>query len=528
MDNLANAQPSFNDPATSISGFDGQSAPLPTESDRTSDTFTGSDGASSSVNRKAGTPYSDVLTTRTRAIGSLRALKGSRFVVDAFMVLTAITLVFSHFSLVRFISWVERTAPAHFFNKNGLLLIYGSLVLLWCNHYNLYRTRHFDSVVDECLAVIKALSAATLLTVVGFYTAGLGKALVLGISFTGVLGLAALAGWRIIEHELIERRFVKDQDTRRVLIIGSHDRITPSLTNNGEVKYVPHKSANWPDWNGVQHPTSLQDLSKVIDAEFVDEILVVLPCQHDLVQKALDEARKQHLMVKLVADSEGLTWGTPVDYLGNVPVFTIYDHAVPVLSLILKRLLDIVLSSMALVMILPLTLLITMAIKRDSDGPVIYRSIRIGKKARRFVLLKFRTMVTNADDLKSQLCHMNERRGLLFKIKDDPRLTRLGPFLRKYSLDELPQLWNVLVGDMSLVGPRPPTPDEFERYQVEHLRRLNVTPGITGLWQITAREDASFEKAVELDVSYIQSWNIWLDLKILFLTIPTVLKGTGY
>jgi len=163
----------------------------------------------------------------------------------------------------------------------------------------------------------------------------------------------------------------------------------------------------------------------------------------------------------------------------------------------------------------------------DSPGPLTYRASRVGKKGRRFHCYKFRTMVADADSLKDDLRGLNQRQGPGFKIERDPRITRVGRFLRRYSLDELPQLWNVLMGDMSLVGPRPHPLDDFSRYELDDLQRLDVTPGITGLWQVTARGDPSFHAAMELDLEYIQKWNIWLDLRILFKTLSVVLKGSG-
>jgi lipopolysaccharide/colanic/teichoic acid biosynthesis glycosyltransferase len=166
-------------------------------------------------------------------------------------------------------------------------------------------------------------------------------------------------------------------------------------------------------------------------------------------------------------------------------------------------------------------------IKLDSPGPAFYISQRIGKKGRSFSCFKFRTMVVNADNLKSSLSAHNERSGPLFKIRNDPRVTTLGRYLRKFSLDELPQLLNVIKGDMSLVGPRPPIASEVERYELEHLRRLEVLPGLTGLWQVRAREDPSFDQYVTLDITYVETWSFWLDLKILARTAEVVFRGTG-
>jgi lipopolysaccharide/colanic/teichoic acid biosynthesis glycosyltransferase len=172
-------------------------------------------------------------------------------------------------------------------------------------------------------------------------------------------------------------------------------------------------------------------------------------------------------------------------------------------------------------------LAIAIAVRMDSKGSIFYGAERIGRKGRTFSCYKFRTMVQNADELKAELEHMNERDGILFKIANDPRITKIGAVLRKYSLDELPQFYNVLRGDMSLVGPRPPMAAEVEQYDLAHLRRLDVLPGITGLWQVEARQDPSFDSYISLDTAYVENWTLWLDLKILARTVHVVLAGTG-
>jgi lipopolysaccharide/colanic/teichoic acid biosynthesis glycosyltransferase len=172
-------------------------------------------------------------------------------------------------------------------------------------------------------------------------------------------------------------------------------------------------------------------------------------------------------------------------------------------------------------------LVIALMIKMDSDGPVFYRAQRVGRKGRNFGCLKFRTMVDAAEQMREGLEHRNEREGLLFKIAKDPRVTQIGYWLRKYSLDEMPQFFNVLAGDMSLVGPRPPLTTEVERYDLPHLRRLDVLPGITGLWQVEARQDPSFDHYISLDTAYVENWNLLLDLKIMVRTVGVVFSGTG-
>jgi lipopolysaccharide/colanic/teichoic acid biosynthesis glycosyltransferase len=196
-------------------------------------------------------------------------------------------------------------------------------------------------------------------------------------------------------------------------------------------------------------------------------------------------------------------------------------------GLFLKRAMDVILSTIALVLFWPLMLMIAIVIKLESPGCAIYPSVRLGEKGRRFACYKFRTMVQGADELKDNLRRLNQRRGPFFKIADDPRVTRFGRFLRKYSLDELPQFWNVLKGDMSLVGPRPHPVEDCAQYTSEHCRRLGVKPGVTGLWQVLARANPSFEICMILDLAYIEKWSLLLDFRILIETIPAVLAGEG-
>jgi exopolysaccharide biosynthesis polyprenyl glycosylphosphotransferase len=215
------------------------------------------------------------------------------------------------------------------------------------------------------------------------------------------------------------------------------------------------------------------------------------------------------------------------DCAGAISSAGLRCEAIPALGRLVKRVLDLVVSSVALLLLWPLMLVIAIAVRLESRGPVIYASLRVGKRGIPFVCYKFRTMVPGANRLRNELHHLNQRRGPFFKIANDPRVTPLGRFLRKYSLDELPQFWNVLKGDMSLVGPRPHPLEDVEQYGAGHEQRLEVTPGITGLWQVTARENPSFETCMLLDVGYIRNWSFLLDCKILLRTIPAVFAGEG-
>ena len=317
---------------------------------------------------------------------------------------------------------------------------------------------------------------------------------------------------------------------RNVLIVGAgrHGReLAKSLSDPGSgiaVRgFVDERAPIAGDVQG-----RICDLPRLIRSEFVDEIVLVPPYEGDTVRRVAREARRNHASIAVMPELFGFTpESISVATLGKVPVLRLYEKKLPRLSLILKRVFDVLASAAGLMFTLPLLLALALLIKADSPGPVLYHSLRVGRRGRSFCCYKFRTMVAGADDLREQLRPQNERKGPTFKIAGDPRVTRLGHWLRQFSLDELPQLWNVLKGDMSLVGPRPHPVDDFERYELHHMRRLEATPGMTGLWQITARQDPSFERNMQLDLEYIERWSFWLDLRILLATLPVVFQGNG-
>jgi exopolysaccharide biosynthesis polyprenyl glycosylphosphotransferase len=261
---------------------------------------------------------------------------------------------------------------------------------------------------------------------------------------------------------------------------------------------------------------------------FVDEIFFTTTCERAVVQDVLEQARAYGVDLRMVPEMyDGVTYNRPIEFIGDFPTIPLHRGQAPELELIFKRGFDVVFSILVLIFFSPMLLVIAIAIKRDSPGPVFYLSNRIGKKGLVFRCMKFRTMVEDADERLAGLMDMNERDGLLFKVADDPRITRVGHFLRKYSLDEFPQFFNVLRGEMSVVGPRPPIGSEVREYKLSYLRRLDVTPGITGLWQVQARQDPSFDSYISLDVAYIENWSIWLDMQIILRTIGAVFAGTG-
>ena len=243
--------------------------------------------------------------------------------------------------------------------------------------------------------------------------------------------------------------------------------------------------------NGVIGRVS--DLARMARTGFVDEVILAAPHDRSLTVQIVREAQRLRLDVEIVPELFGCKpAAAEFERVGDLPAICLHAEPLPAGRLALKRLVDLAGAGCVLAVLSPLLALIAGLIKLDSRGSVLYCAQRAGRKGHLFRCYKFRTMVKDADSQKDHLRQTNQRSGPFFKIAEDPRITRLGRFLRRYSLDELPQLWNVVKGEMSLVGPRPHPLDDVAGYEIEHLARLDVTPGITGLWQVTARRDPSF------------------------------------
>jgi exopolysaccharide biosynthesis polyprenyl glycosylphosphotransferase len=274
---------------------------------------------------------------------------------------------------------------------------------------------------------------------------------------------------------------------------------------------------------------TIDQIETVLHAGVVDEVAICLSAAdakyvEPITRLCADEGR----VVRIPVGGAGLTVpGARLEDFDGIVVASLVYGPDRILSLLAKRLLDVGMSAIAMVVLSPLFLVTAVAIWRFDGRPILFRQARVGLHGRTFQVVKFRTMTPDAEGRLAELESRNEIRGHAFKLTDDPRLSRSGRFLRRTSLDELPQLWNVLRGEMSLVGPRPPLPREVAGYDVWHRRRLSMKPGITGLWQVEARRDAEFDRWVAMDLAYIDRWSLWLDLKIIARTIPAVLAGEG-
>jgi len=434
-------------------------------------------------------------------------------------------LVLLHAPVSIFSVRVEQRAYGAFF------VLYAILVVLICHSLGLYQGASRLPDAEVAARVLRAVLLATTLLIALVYFSGVRTISRLIVVFVGILNWLSMTMWRAIQRRRAERSTGAGIRARNVLIVGA-GRVGRELGRQCESNpQWGYRVKGYVDQDGNGSPQilgRLEDIETVMRAHFIDEVVITVPARRKLVKSVAIEARKLRCNLKVVPDLyDGLGWFAPIEYLGQFPVMELYGEPIPTLGLLAKRIIDVSVSALALILLLPVMAAVALAIRLDSPGGIFYSSRRVGRKGRRFTCYKFRTMIVEADQHKARLRSRNERCGPFFKMQDDPRITRIGRFLRKNSLDELPQFWNVLRADMSLVGPRPHPTDDFEHYQLEHYRRLDVKPGLTGLWQVTARRDPSFETNMALDLQYIENWNIWLDLEILWQTLPAVLRAEG-
>lgn len=352
------------------------------------------------------------------------------------------------------------------------------------------------------------------------------------ILFFALLATAMFAAWETVGRHWLPRA----APIRNLILVGGEGESTGGGFAR-DLDTGPWRVAAWFETDAVAGPGSgatLERLCQFVRREPIDEILIA-----DSLWEAGPEARTFFRGVGDLCEQTGVRlhvyaqWlsgcrRVQMDYLGDCPIMTFSFSVASPWLLAMKRAVDLAVSAFLLVVLSPLLALIAVAVVLDSPGPALFSQVRCGLRGRPFRIYKFRSMVADAEERKAALAATNEMSGPVFKLARDPRVTRMGRWLRKTSVDELPQLWNVLRGEMSLVGPRPPLPEEVEAYHLESLHRLAMKPGMTGLWQVSGRSAIrEFRAWVELDAQYIRRWSLWLDCKILFRTLGVLARMNG-
>jgi exopolysaccharide biosynthesis polyprenyl glycosylphosphotransferase len=407
-------------------------------------------------------------------------------------------------------------------------------LVLWTQ--GLYRHRARWTVRGEVGDVLRAVMifTAIILSLLFFSKNSDASRLVLVVLFP-LLAIGALATRLLLRRALIALR-MSGRNTRFVLILGTtpESQAFADLIDGNPglgLQVIGHLSDGTDRGSAVTRPTlgALDQIEDVLHARVVDEVAICLPVTEwsridEIVRLCEEEGKIVRIPMYLLGHA--ISAGK-VEEFGGVPIYSFLSGPDRVVGLLAKRALDIVGGTFAAIILTPLMLAISVWIKLDSTGPITFRQQRVGLHGRTFEVWKFRTMVAGAEERLEELRDRNEIRGNAFKVTNDPRVTRVGRWLRRTSLDELPQLLNVLRGEMSLVGPRPPLPSEVAGYDVWHRRRLSMRPGMTGLWQVSARREPDFDRWVESDLEYIDRWSFWLDLKIIAMTVPAVLAGGG-
>jgi exopolysaccharide biosynthesis polyprenyl glycosylphosphotransferase len=410
-----------------------------------------------------------------------------------------------------------------------------TILLHWSGTYRSQRT---TGIFEDIWKVSRAAAVGGILlfAFVGFMKASqISRPFMAMFTLIDVLLLMSLrASIRILAHGLRAH----GHNTRSVLIVGTGPGALAHLDRITANRHWGHRLVGFVADPGVDgQPQGVQEkiigrtnsIRRVLCEYVVDEVVVAVPPQElPHLEPMLLECERIGVKTRLALDFfPHRIARMEMDHMDNCPMLTFSTTPPEDGAMMAKRAIDLAFSGAFLLAFSWLYGLIALLIKITSPGPVLFRQERVGMNGRRFTFYKFRSMVVDADRRKAELQHLNEMDGPVFKIRNDPRVTRVGRFLRKFSLDELPQMWNVLRGDMSLVGPRPPVPAEVEKYESWARRRLSVRPGLTCLWQVSGRNSINFQQWMELDLEYIDNWTLGLDLKILLKTVPAVLAGRG-
>jgi exopolysaccharide biosynthesis polyprenyl glycosylphosphotransferase len=419
-------------------------------------------------------------------------------------------------------------------------------VLLAFTWKGLYRLPRGSSWLDAMSIIVSGSLTALAVVIIlalAFVQANLYSRLIYLYTWLAIMLLFGLARWLV----LLLRRYLWQRgiDVRQVLVVGAGragQHIMKDVVERPEhgYKLVGYVEDNPADkfWTtpidrrcatDIVYLGNLDAIARAVDSNQVEEVIIALPAeQHSKIVEVIEHCRRNGLAFKLVPDLFEMSFNqVQINGINGVPLVGVKEVSLSGFNLLLKRGMDITVTMLVLIPGLPLMLLTALLIKLTSRGPIILAQDRVGKNGRVFKCYKFRSMYQDAEARRAALLAHSDRKGIAFKMKNDPRKTPVGAVIRKLSVDELPQLFNILKGEMSLVGPRPPIIAEVEKYDDWARQRLNITPGLTGLWQVSGRSDLSFEEMVKLDLYYAENWSLGLDLKIILRTIPALLTARG-
>lgn len=469
---------------------------------------------------------------------NLTILRRTQLVIDLTLTALAFHLTSLIPAVVPFDPHFKVIPEALYFRTLVLILLTWAVLLLLSPKAYQYRVKTAGFLARQVLQIV-AIGTAVLVLL--FFIFGHPAQSRSTAALFAVCDFILLFGSRLALLKTLEHFRRKGYNYLRILVVGSTEHAEPVFERalrHPEWGIKPIGFVDWdkPKWLWGYRPLPLvglyEHLPVILTNGHIDALLFSdLPSELEKIRLSVEVCRKagvtSYLFTNAVAGRvEEQTVSDGLSFL-DWPVLQLTGPLSLPRAITVKYTLDRLVAALGLALLSPFIFVIAAWIKTSSPGPVFYKQLRVGQNGRRFWMYKFRTMVADAEQKKKELLHKNEMSGPVFKMTDDPRVTKVGRFLRKTSLDELPQLFNVLMGEMSLVGPRPPLPEEVFHYRLEHRRRLSVRPGITCLWQVSGRNNVDFEDWMKMDLAYIDGWSFWQDVKILFRTLPAVLTANG-